>query len=223
MITKFDFSIFYHLIQYEFMDNIQTIYNFINNLIPDLYNDDDYEIKTSRDQIEKSHFDGNFNNDPLLKFMLAFFTPKLVKEQLEDQKWFPDNNSKFNGSYCFILAILKVHSKANCTIDDISFVKDHFDNSNYMSTFTIELLSRNEQLKFRLHNSTDLVDTLRIIERVGMPQGVLVRDIIRFQVQNVWKWDESIFTEFLQKEISHPKYTNKLFQEEYDRFIKLVE
>jgi len=92
---------------------------------------------------------------------------------------------------------------------------------HYLSQTTIRFFLDNN-LQFRIIDSSDLVQLLKGLEHLGELSKGLLKRIIKFETEKfsrIYKWDEKIFEKFLQEQRGY--YT--IPQEEYDKFIKLIE
>jgi len=83
----------------------------------------------------------------------------------------------------------------------------------------IKFFNDNEP-RSRTINSLCLAHFLKRIDYIrGLPEGLSIDKIINFKDEKVYNWNKYIFEEYLIKEMKE----NHISQEEYNKYIKLVE
>jgi len=219
--TKFDFSMFDYLIEYEIFDHPRLLKLFVNKII-----DNQSNLIMSLDQIEETYCNGNFNNNLFLKLMLIkFASGDLADEQMKERGWITDEYivSRPESDW-LIVKLPHIYSSENQ--DEIYKIMSLWVHG--LSQSTIKFFHDNK-LGFLTTIPTQLVRFLRRLEYIGgLPKGVLINDVLRFSIQiengQVYKWDKDIFQKYLEEERKEfdPSKGLGISQEEYDKYIKMI-
>jgi len=215
--TDFDFFLFGRFTIYEILDHPHLLALFVNKIV-----DKEGNLKMTINEIEKRYCSGSFNNNPLLKLMIIRFAfGSLSVKQMKKKGWITDEDENPRDSNSAI-ALYHIYS--------IKGEEEHEDKVGaieilqpfYLSQFTIKFFIDN-RLGFRMYHSSNLVQFLKRLEYIGgLPEGSSISRIIKFRDEKdgkVFKWDKNIFEKYLTERIKE----NRISQEEFDRFIKLIE
>ena len=204
------------MVDYEIFDHPKLLETFINEII-----DNEANLKMTLDQIEQVYCDGSFdNNNPLLKMMIIRFAHgDLAKEQILQRKWVTDEEIDYRGDYSFARALHHIYSSKVERGNEIHDVESLCP--EYSSQSTIKFFHDNN-LEFRINCSYCLVNFLKRLDHIegGLPlKEVLpsIDKIIKFNDGN-YKWNKDIF----EKHLLQSKKENRISQEEYDKYIKLL-
>jgi hypothetical protein len=220
-LPSFDFSLFGHLIKVESLDNLMILRYFIKNVIGDLYDYNNREtLKMTCQQLKDKHFNGNFNNNPLLKLMLITFTPELVAEQIKKECMLSENLT-LHRDYSFIIGILEAHSKNRIPGEGIQEVE--YVNAEYISSATVEFFLNNN-LGFLILDSNHLIRFLMQLDGLGLLQvknTLPLNKIIKFRDfrKSTWEWNSNRYMTNLL--IEKDNFYN-ISQYEYDRYAGLI-
>jgi len=215
------------LVKIEIADH-DYLFHFLDSAIKDFYRDfnnsdnNNLNDNGSNNGNEKipcknlrlKYFDGNFNNELLLKFMIFMYDPQgeMIKCFLDIEDSAESVNNKFIKKEIprdFLDNLIKESSDENLEISNLHFT----------SRFTIEFFLKINR-KFKLLNSYNLIILLKKLNEANLLMSKVVSSIMSFEFTNkrgdfFYEWDKDKFIEYLDNE------RENISKDDYEKYFQI--